>query len=56
VKHVLEAHGERLRVESRPGQGSAFSFGLPLAAEEPAALSLSGGGPPPGEGSAGKKG
>ncbi len=31
VKHVLEAHGQELRVESRPQYGSAFSFVLPVA-------------------------
>jgi two-component system, OmpR family, phosphate regulon sensor histidine kinase PhoR len=31
VKHVIEAHGSRLQIESRPGQGSAFSFDLPVA-------------------------
>jgi two-component system, OmpR family, phosphate regulon sensor histidine kinase PhoR len=31
VKHVLEAHGQTLRVDSRPGSGSSFSFSLPVA-------------------------
>jgi two-component system, OmpR family, phosphate regulon sensor histidine kinase PhoR len=30
VKHIVEAHGGRVSVESRPGQGSRFSFFLPL--------------------------
>jgi two-component system phosphate regulon sensor histidine kinase PhoR len=29
VKHILEAHGVRLQVESRPGLGSTFAFTLP---------------------------
>jgi len=32
VKHILEAHGQRLAVESRPGYGSSFAFTLPAAA------------------------
>ena len=31
VKHVLEAHGRRLEVESRPGHGSSFAFELDAA-------------------------
>ena len=31
VKHILEAHGQRLAVESRPGYGSSFAFSLPAA-------------------------
>lgn len=31
VKHILEAHGQPLAVESRPGYGSAFAFTLPAA-------------------------
>ncbi|HEX8297552.1 MAG TPA: ATP-binding protein, partial [Rubricoccaceae bacterium] len=31
VKHILEAHGQRLAVESRPGYGSSFAFTLPAA-------------------------
>lgn len=31
VKHALEAHHANLRIESTPGRGSSFSFGLPAA-------------------------
>jgi len=34
VKHIAEAHGGRVEVESEPGRGSAFSVFLPL--EKPA--------------------
>ncbi|GAB5518644.1 MAG: ATP-binding protein [Rhodothermales bacterium] len=37
VKHILAAHGQALLVESTPGQGSTFGFGLKSAkAERPA--------------------
>ena len=29
VKHIVQAHGGSVRVESRPGEGSVFSFTLP---------------------------
>jgi signal transduction histidine kinase len=32
VRHVAEAHGGRVTVESRPGEGSRFTLWLPLAA------------------------
>jgi signal transduction histidine kinase len=31
VKHIAEAHGGRVSVESRPGQGSRFALFLPIA-------------------------
>jgi two-component system phosphate regulon sensor histidine kinase PhoR len=31
AKHIVEVHGGRLRVESDVGQGSRFSFSIPLA-------------------------
>jgi signal transduction histidine kinase len=33
VRHVADAHGGRVTVESRPGQGSRFTLWLPLAGD-----------------------
>ena len=45
-RQLVELHGSRLEVESAPGQGSVFSFTLPLASH--AEQSLEPGGPPHG--------
>jgi len=37
VKHIAEAHGGRVSVESRPGQGSRFALFLPVAEDRPVA-------------------
>jgi two-component system sensor histidine kinase KdpD len=34
VKAIVEGHGGRIQVTSQPGQGSVFSFGLPLAPQK----------------------
>jgi signal transduction histidine kinase len=34
VRHVAEAHGGRVTVESRPGHGSRFTLWLPLAGDD----------------------
>jgi signal transduction histidine kinase len=31
VRHVAEAHRGRVTVESRPGEGSCFTFWLPMS-------------------------
>lgn|GEM_PF-1677225 len=36
ARQIIEAHGSALEVQSRPGEGSEFSFVLPLLDSEPA--------------------
>jgi PAS domain S-box-containing protein len=35
AQSIVEAHGGAMRVDSRPGEGTAVSFTLPIAPEEP---------------------
>ncbi|WP_340024914.1 ATP-binding protein [Paenibacillus sp. FSL K6-1096] len=42
TRQLVELHGGSLSVQSRPGEGSVFSFNLPLAAERVALTALSG--------------
>ena len=34
AREIVHAHGGDIRVESRPGEGSEFSFSLPVASQE----------------------
>jgi signal transduction histidine kinase len=38
VQRIVQAHGGRIVVESRVGEGTSFHVWLPLAAEEPSTL------------------
>jgi len=38
VRHIVEAHGGKVAVDSRPGEGSTFSIHLPIEAAEPMAI------------------
>lgn len=37
ARHLVEAHGGKIRVESKEGAGSTFSISLPVEGEQPAA-------------------
>ena len=36
VRHIAQAHGGHVRVESSPGGGSKFTFTLPIVSPQPA--------------------
>jgi signal transduction histidine kinase len=38
VRHIVDAHGGRVTLESRPGEGSTFAIHLPVDAPEPSAI------------------
>jgi two-component system phosphate regulon sensor histidine kinase PhoR len=38
VRHIVDAHGGKVTLESRPGEGSTFAIHLPIDAPEPSAI------------------
>lgn len=37
VKHIVQAHGGEVRLESEPGKGATFFYTLPVGVDSPAA-------------------
>lgn len=33
-RHIIQAHGGQINVQSQPGEGSTFSFSIPIASKE----------------------